>query len=257
MASQPLPNPSTSENTIAQFNNQAGAAVELHPITWTVRLYQCDGHHSGGHRECPYTEEERQGFTWRCLGCSATSHEDHLVNKGYRETRPRESRREANSHAASCHGVTAATSSITGQTAAAVEHIRNADQKANNLLTVFSIPLAVLIAAVPGHSLPPASTALLATGAAGLVAAMLIALYVLNPRLSGATRGGFLRLAQCHPDNIPQELAAAARGNDDHAELVKLCRIARHKYRALQVGYATTAISLLLLVAAALTANYS
>ncbi|MDX2547505.1 hypothetical protein ACOT81_38575 [Streptomyces sp. WI04-05B] len=49
------------------------------------------------------------------------------------------------------------------------------DGKSDVLLTSFSLPLAVLVTAVPGHTLPRASAVLVGAGVVGLVAAMLVA----------------------------------------------------------------------------------
>ncbi|WP_405814575.1 hypothetical protein OG241_08230 [Streptomyces sp. NBC_01390] len=48
------------------------------------------------------------------------------------------------------------------------------DGKSGVLLTSFSLPLAVLVTAVPGHGLPRASAVLVGAGVVGLVAAMLV-----------------------------------------------------------------------------------
>ncbi|MFD6113875.1 hypothetical protein ACFWG0_27730 [Streptomyces yangpuensis] len=54
------------------------------------------------------------------------------------------------------------------------------DAKASALLTVLSLPLAVLIAAVPGHDLPVAATVTAGIGAATLAAAMLLVLRIVR-----------------------------------------------------------------------------
>lgn len=114
------------------------------------------------------------------------------------------------------------------------------DAKASALLTVLGIPLAVLIAAVPGRDLPTAATVLVGLGAAGLAAAMLLVLAIVLPRLGGDTRGSYLHWATCTPEQVTADLTV-----DRSAErLVTLSKIALTKMRALRVAIFTTAAAL-------------
>lgn len=127
-----------------------------------------------------------------------------------------------------------------------VAEISRTDAKASALLTAFSIPLAVLVAAVPGHDLPTAAAVLVALGAASLVAAMLVVLLVVRPRLGGNTRGSYLHWANCTPEQVRADLAT-----DPTAErIVQLSQIAAAKYRALKTAIDITAGALVLLALA-------
>ncbi|MFE5543577.1 Pycsar system effector family protein [Streptomyces sp. NPDC056534] len=111
------------------------------------------------------------------------------------------------------------------------------DAKASALLTVLGIPLAVLIAAVPGRDLPAAATVLAGLGVAGLAAAMLLVLAIVLPRLGGDARGSYLHWATCTPEEVTADLAV-----DRSAErLVVLSKIALKKMRALRVAIFVTA----------------
>ncbi|MGW6850416.1 Pycsar system effector family protein [Streptomyces virginiae] len=111
------------------------------------------------------------------------------------------------------------------------------DAKASALLTVLGIPLAVLIAAVPGHHLPAAATVLAGLGVTGLAAAMLLVLAIVLPRLGGDARGSYLHWATCTPEEVTADLAV-----DRSAErLVVLSKIALKKMRALRIAIFVTA----------------
>ncbi|MFD8992284.1 Pycsar system effector family protein [Streptomyces goshikiensis] len=111
------------------------------------------------------------------------------------------------------------------------------DAKASGLLTVLGIPLAVLIAAVPGHDLPVAATVLVGLGVAGLAAAMVLVLAILLPRLGGDARGSFIHWATCTPEEVTADLAV-----DRSVErLVALSEFAVKKMRSLRVAILTTA----------------
>lgn len=120
------------------------------------------------------------------------------------------------------------------------------DAKASALLTVLSLPLAVLIAVVPGHDLPAAATVAAGIGAAALAAAMLLVLLIVRPRLGGDVSGSYLHWATCTP-----EQAAADIASDRSAErIVILSRIAARKFRALRLAIDITAGAVALLVLA-------
>ncbi|MEU2076618.1 Pycsar system effector family protein [Streptomyces sp. NPDC013489] len=124
--------------------------------------------------------------------------------------------------------------------------IGRTDAKASALLAAFSLPLAVLVAAVPGHDLNTGAAILTGLGAVGLVAAMLVVLLVVRPRLGGNSRGSYLHWATCTPEQVVADLAV-----DRSAErVVKLSQIATAKYKALRVAIDITAGALVLLVLA-------
>lgn len=129
--------------------------------------------------------------------------------------------------------------------------ISRTDAKSGVLLTSFSLPLAALVAAVPGHALPPAAAALVGVGTVGLVAAMLVVLLVVRPRLSGAARGSFLYWSLCTPEDLVEDLRDPG---DRAAHVIHLSRIARRKYWGLRLAGDITGASLVTLAAALLTA---
>ncbi|MFC9223159.1 Pycsar system effector family protein [Streptomyces hygroscopicus] len=136
----------------------------------------------------------------------------------------------------------------------ALAEISRTDGKAGVLLTSFSLPLAVLVAAVPGHALPPAAAVLVATGVIGLVTAMLVVLLVVRPRLAGAARGSFLYWAQCTPEVLLEDLQNPGDQTARAAHVIRVSRIARRKYWGLRLAGDVTAISLIALAAALITA---
>ncbi|MFE7113100.1 Pycsar system effector family protein [Streptomyces sp. NPDC057600] len=136
-------------------------------------------------------------------------------------------------------------------TTTVLAEISRTDAKSGVLLTAFSLPLAALVAAVPGKPLPGLSAALVSVGAVGLVAAMLVVLLVVRPRLGGAARGSFLYWSLCTTDELLADLEAPA---DRAAHIVHLSRIAKRKYRGLRLAGDITGASLVALAAALLTA---
>ncbi|MEW1723867.1 Pycsar system effector family protein [Streptomyces sp. NPDC093109] len=124
--------------------------------------------------------------------------------------------------------------------------IGRSDTKAGNLLGALGLPLAVLVAVVPGRDLPAAAAVLAGTGTIGLIAAMLIVLLVVRPDITGRPRGSYLYWADCTPAEVVEDLT-----HDHRAEhLVQLAILARAKYRALRWAIHVTAAALLALVAA-------
>lgn len=136
-------------------------------------------------------------------------------------------------------------------TATVLAEISRTDAKSGVLLTAFSLPLAALVAAVPGKPLPGLSAVLVATGTVGLVAAMLVVLVVVRPRLTGHDRGSFLYWSLCSTEQLLADLDAPA---DRAAHVVTLSRIARRKYAGLRLAGDITAVALVALAAALLTA---
>ncbi|OKI33828.1 hypothetical protein A6A28_07975 [Streptomyces sp. CB03578] len=135
--------------------------------------------------------------------------------------------------------------------ATVLAEISRTDAKSSVLLTAFSLPLAALVAAVPGKPLPGLSAVLVGTGTVGLVAAMLVVLFALRPRLAGHARGSFLYWSLCSTEQLLADLDAPA---DRAAHVVQLSRIARRKYAGLRLAGDITAFALVALAAALLTA---
>ncbi|WP_331481964.1 Pycsar system effector family protein [Streptomyces rubrogriseus] len=135
--------------------------------------------------------------------------------------------------------------------AAVLAEISRTDAKSGVLLTAFSLPLAALVAAVPGKPLPGLSAVLIGVGTVGLVAAMLVVLLVVRPRLGGHARGSFLYWSLCSTEELLADLQAPA---DRAAHVVHLSQIARRKYRGLRLASDITAASLVALAAALLSA---
>ncbi|MFI0901853.1 Pycsar system effector family protein [Streptomyces sp. NPDC020983] len=129
--------------------------------------------------------------------------------------------------------------------------ISRTDAKSGVLLTSFSLPLAALVAAVPGHRLPPVVGVLVGASAVGLIVAMLVVLVVVHPRLSGAARGSFLYWSLCTPQDLVKDLQAP---EDRVAHVIHLSKIARRKYEGLRLAGIITGAALVALGAALLTA---
>jgi hypothetical protein len=137
-------------------------------------------------------------------------------------------------------------------TGTVLAEISRTDAKSGVLLTSFSLPLAALVAAVPGKALPGVSAVLVGVGTVGLVAAMLVVLFAVRPRLGGAARGSFLYWSLCTtPDELLADLQAPA---DRATHVVHLSRIAKRKYKGLRLAGDITAASLVALAAALLSA---
>ncbi|WP_326707950.1 MULTISPECIES: Pycsar system effector family protein [Streptomyces] len=136
-------------------------------------------------------------------------------------------------------------------TATVLAEISRTDAKSGVLLTAFSLPLAALVAAVPGKPLPGLSAVLVGTGTVGLVAAMLVVLVVVRPRLTGNPRGSFLYWSLCTGEQLLADLDAPT---DRAAHIVTLSQIARRKYAGLRLAGDITAVALVALAAALLTA---
>ncbi|MFF9482998.1 Pycsar system effector family protein [Streptomyces sp. NPDC014733] len=136
-------------------------------------------------------------------------------------------------------------------TATVLAEISRTDAKSGVLLTAFSLPLAALVAAIPGKPMPGVSAVLVGTGAVGLVAAMLVVLTVVRPRLTGHPRGSFLYWSLCTAEQLLADLDAPT---DRAAHVVRLSKIARRKYQGLRLAVDITAVALVALVAALLAA---
>lgn len=136
-------------------------------------------------------------------------------------------------------------------TATVLAEISRTDAKSGVLLTAFSLPLAALVAAVPGHPLPSAAAVLIGAGTVGLVAAMLVVLLVVRPRLTGAAPGSFLYWSLCSEEEVVKDLLSPG---DQAAHVIRLSQIAKRKYKGLRIAGDITGASLLALAAALLAA---
>jgi hypothetical protein len=134
-------------------------------------------------------------------------------------------------------------------TATVLTEIARTDAKAGTLLSTVSLPLAALVAVLPGRDLPGPVATLVALGAAGLITAMLTVLAVVRPRIAAQARGNFLHWATCTPDELTADLASRP---DGAAHLVDLSKITVRKYRGLQVAGDITTVALTLLALALL-----
>ncbi|MFE7620177.1 Pycsar system effector family protein [Streptomyces sp. NPDC057496] len=134
-------------------------------------------------------------------------------------------------------------------TTTVLAEISRTDAKSGVLLTAFSLPLAALVATIPGRRLSGLAAVLTGIGTLGLVAAMLVVLVAVRPRLGGAARGSFLYWSLCTADELRDDLTATT----DRAEhVIQLSRIARKKYRGLRAAVDITAASLFALALALL-----
>jgi hypothetical protein len=130
--------------------------------------------------------------------------------------------------------------------------IGRTDGKAGILLASFSLPLTVLLAAVPGRGLPTHAAVLIGLGTTGLVAAMLVVLFVVRPSITGVRRGNFLYWARCTPQEAANDVAAPD-SNSQAEDLVLVSRIARRKFLGLRWAGDLTAASLTALALGLLT----
>lgn len=136
-------------------------------------------------------------------------------------------------------------------TATVLAEITRTDTKSGVLLSTFALPFTALVAVIPGKSLSTTSSVLTGSGVVGLVAAMLVVLLVVRPRIDGTPRGSYLYWSSCTADELLADLQAPA----DRAEhIVRLSQIARRKYRGLRLAVDLTAAALVALAAALLTA---
>ncbi|MFJ2589729.1 Pycsar system effector family protein [Streptomyces sp. NPDC087538] len=136
-------------------------------------------------------------------------------------------------------------------TATVHAEISRTDSKSGVLLSAFGLPLAALVAVIPGRALTGWPAALTGIGAVGLFAAMLVVLGVISPRVDGAPRDCFLHWAQCTPESLTEDLT---NPTDQAEQLIRLSRIAKHKYLGLFIAGVLIGVSLIALAAALVTA---
>ncbi|MFI5945546.1 Pycsar system effector family protein [Streptomyces uncialis] len=126
--------------------------------------------------------------------------------------------------------------------------VARADAKAGILLAAYTLPLTVILATVPGRSLPHLAGVLIALGTGGLVAAMLLVLLVVRPSITGARRGTFLYWARCTPQEAAADVAATGTANLGE-DLVRLSKLARRKFLGLRWAVDITAVAFIALTA--------
>ncbi|MFI8888260.1 Pycsar system effector family protein [Streptomyces sp. NPDC053813] len=139
---------------------------------------------------------------------------------------------------------------ISAATATVHAEISRTDGKSGILLSAFGLPLAVLVAVIPGRALTGWSEALVAIGAIGLFISMLIVLVVISPRIDGSPRGSFLHWARCTPESLIEDLNSPT---DRAAHLIHLSRIAKRKFLGLFIAGVLIGASLIVLAAALIT----
>ncbi|MDG5807902.1 DUF5706 domain-containing protein [Streptomyces ossamyceticus] len=142
-------------------------------------------------------------------------------------------------------------SRLDAATTTVLAEISRTDAKSGVLLTAFSLPLAALVAAIPGRTLPGVSALLVGAGTVGLVVAMLVVLIVVRPRLGGAARGSFLYWSLCTAEELVEDLKTPTNQAE---HVIHLSLIAKRKYRGLRLASDITGVSLLTLAAALLAA---
>ncbi|MFZ3476096.1 Pycsar system effector family protein [Streptomyces sp. 2.9] len=135
--------------------------------------------------------------------------------------------------------------------ASVLAELGRTDAKAGALLAALALPLAVLAAALPGHTWPPAATVLMTLGGVGYAAALLLVLATVRPRLPHSARASFRSWADLTPEQLPAALASPA---EQAATIVMLSRLTRAKYRALRAAIDIAAAATVLLAAALFTA---
>ncbi|MFI9206404.1 Pycsar system effector family protein [Streptomyces sp. NPDC053048] len=133
------------------------------------------------------------------------------------------------------------------------KEIERSEPKASAILSAFSLPLAVLVATIPGHHLPPAAAVLVAIGALGLAAAMIAVLLTIRPRITGAPRGTFLYWATLDPSR-PQDLIDDLLDDHRAEDVIRLAKLAREKHRRTRLAINTTVAALVALDLALLAA---
>ncbi|MDA5279947.1 Pycsar system effector family protein [Streptomyces sp. Isolate_45] len=136
------------------------------------------------------------------------------------------------------------TPRLEAASATVLAEISRTDAKSAVLLTAFSLPLAVLVASIPGRSLSGVAAALNAAGAVGLILAMLVVLIVVRPRLGRVLPGSYLYWASATPEEVIQDLQKPTHRVE---HVMQLSSIARRKYRGLQIAIDATGASLVLL----------
>lgn len=130
-----------------------------------------------------------------------------------------------------------------------VAEIARTDVKASSLLSGLGLPLAALVAVVPGRHLGTAATVLVGLGGAALIAAMLMALLVVRPHLGRAAQGSpgsYLHWARSTAVDLAADLAVDRRAE----RIVTLSQIARAKFVALRRAIDVTVIALITLAIA-------
>ncbi|GAA0464205.1 Pycsar system effector family protein [Streptomyces sp. NPDC046215] len=137
--------------------------------------------------------------------------------------------------------------------ATARKEIERSEPKSGALLSAFSIPLAVLVATVPGRHLPPAVALLATVGAVGLAVAVKAVLFAIRPHITGAPRGTYLYWATLDPAT-PQDLIDDLLEERRAEDIIRLAKLARAKHRRTRLAIDITVAAILALDVALLVA---
>ncbi|MEU3084731.1 Pycsar system effector family protein [Streptomyces albidoflavus] len=124
------------------------------------------------------------------------------------------------------------------------------DTKAGLILTLDGLLVASL--SLLGTGLKGPALVLAATGAVALIASVVLALYVIRPRIGGSTyqdRASYAFYAEASPEDLAQALAEDRR--QDRLQVLSL--IALRKMRLLRVAGDTTLVAVVTIAAAILT----
>lgn len=166
---------------------------------------------------------------------------------------PRAAVRLARGRAPLAHGLKACNATVgkaqqpESDMSAVNAEIARSDDKSGHLLTGLSIPLAVLVAAVPGRDLSGAPGHFVGLGTVGLVTAMIMVLLVIRPRLRGYAHGSFLHWAAFRAEDLVTDPQSAQGASEHTAHRNRLARIARTKYRLVRGAVDCTMASLVAL----------
>ncbi|MEV8476211.1 Pycsar system effector family protein [Streptomyces sp. NPDC051173] len=134
------------------------------------------------------------------------------------------------------------------------KEIERSEPKAGALLSAFSIPLAVLVATVPGRHLSPTVDLLATMGATGLAVAVITVLYIIRPHITGAPRGTYLYWATLDPAT-PQDLIDDLLEERRAEDIIRLAKLARAKHRRTRLAINITVAALVALDVALLIAR--
>lgn len=107
-----------------------------------------------------------------------------------------------------------------------------ADGKAAALLAALGLPSAVLVAVLPGRTIPAPAAPFVIAGAACLATAMVLSLLCIRSRLHDNLPGTWVYWATCDPDEIAKDASRPLTGTT----VQRLARIALRKHRLLRAA---------------------
>lgn len=107
-----------------------------------------------------------------------------------------------------------------------------ADGKAAALLAALGLPSAVLVAVLPGRTIPAPVAPFVVAGAACLAAAMVLALLCIRSRLKDNLPGTWVYWATCDPGEIGKDASTPLTGTT----VQRLARIALRKHQLLRAA---------------------